>query len=129
MVNIWGLGSAFPTAVHVPITVRKQRFPTTPDYFTNLSCSVRWAIPRSFRQFVTDPLPLVLVILLHLRQVCNHPALISGREEDPEAAGRIRAETEATRAVRSFGAKFVARVKAKIRDLKTKRTEVELTVR
>ena len=68
-------------------------------------------------------------MLLRLRQVCNHPALISDREEDLEAAGRTRAEAEVARATRSFGAGFVARVRAKIRNLETERMEVELTVR
>ncbi|KAF9652417.1 hypothetical protein BDM02DRAFT_3109440 [Thelephora ganbajun] len=69
----------------------------------------------------------VLVLLLRLRQICNHPALISEREEDLEAAGRTRAEAEVERAIKSFGAGFVAKVKAKIRDLETERMEVELT--
>jgi len=71
----------------------------------------------------------VLVLLLRLRQICNHPALISEREEDLEAVGRTRAEAEVERAVKSFGAGFVSKVKAKIRDLETERMEVELTVR
>ena len=71
----------------------------------------------------------VLVLLLRLRQICNHPALISKGEEDPEATGRTRAEAEVERAMKSFGAGFVAKVRAKIRDLETERMEVELTVR
>lgn len=68
-------------------------------------------------------------MLLRLRQICNHPALISEREGDPEAAGRTRAEAEVARAVKSCGAEFVAKVKTKIRDLETERMEAELTVR
>ena len=68
------------------------------------------------------------MLLLRLRQICNHPALISAREEDLEAASRTRAEAEVERALKSFGAGFVARVKAKIQDLETERMEVELTV-
>lgn len=70
----------------------------------------------------------VLVLLLRLRQICNHPALISEREEDLEALGRTRAEAEVERAVKSFGEGFVARVRTKIRDLETERMEAELTV-
>jgi len=70
----------------------------------------------------------VLVLLLRLRQICNHPALISERE-DTDAAGRTRAEAEVERAIKSFGAGFVSKVRAKIRDLETERMEVELTVR
>jgi len=36
--SIRGLGSAFPITGEVLETVRKQFFPTTPDYFTNFSC-------------------------------------------------------------------------------------------
>ena len=71
----------------------------------------------------------MLVLLLRLRQICNHPALISEREGDSEAMGRTRAEAEVARAVRSFGADFVSKVRSKIRDLETERMEVELTVR
>lgn len=68
-------------------------------------------------------------MLLRLRQICNHPALISKREDDLEAAGRTRAEAEVERAKQSFGAGFVAKVRAKIQDLETERMEAELTVR
>jgi len=71
----------------------------------------------------------VLVLLLRLRQICNHPALISEREEDVEAAGRSRAEAEVARAMKSCGAGFVAKVRTKIQDLETERMEAELTVR
>jgi SNF2 family DNA or RNA helicase len=71
----------------------------------------------------------VLVLLLRLRQICNHPALISEREEDLEAAGRTRADAEVERATKSIGVEFVAKVRAKIRDLETERMEAELTVR
>ena len=76
-----------------------------------------------------DTVYTVLVLLLRLRQICNHPALISEREGGPEAVGRTRAEAEVARAVRSFGEDFVSKVRAKIRDLETERMEVELTVR
>lgn len=78
---------------------------------------------------MSDQILTVLVLLLRLRQVCNHPALISERAEDLEAAGRSRAEAEVERATNSFGAGFAAKVRAKIRDLETERMEVELTVR
>ena len=78
---------------------------------------------------MSDQILIVLVLLLRLRQVCNHPALISERAEDLEAAGRSRAEAEVERAIKSFGAGFVAKVRTKIRDLETERMEVELTVR
>lgn len=71
----------------------------------------------------------MLVLLLRLRQICNHPALISPREDDPEAAGRTRAEAEVERAKQSFGPGFITKVRAKIRDLETERMEAELTVR
>jgi SNF2 family DNA or RNA helicase len=71
----------------------------------------------------------VLVLLLRLRQICNHPALISEREEDTELTGRTRADAEVERAVKSFGEEFAAKVRAKIRDLETERMEAELTVR
>lgn len=71
----------------------------------------------------------MLVLLLRLRQICNHPALISEREEDLEAAGRTRADAEVERATKSIGVEFVAKVRAKIRDLETERMEAELTVR
>lgn len=71
----------------------------------------------------------MLVLLLRLRQICNHPALISEREEDLEAAGRTRADAEVERATKSLGVEFVAKVRAKIRDLETERMEAELTVR
>ena len=71
----------------------------------------------------------MLVLLLRLRQICNHPALISGRGEDLEAAGRTRAEAEVERAIKSFGAGFASKVRAKIRDLETERMEAELAVR
>lgn len=70
----------------------------------------------------------VLVLLLRLRQICNHPALITERGEDFDAVGRTRAEAEVERAVKSFGAGFVAKVREKIRDLETERMEAELTV-
>lgn len=78
---------------------------------------------------MSDQILIVLVMLLRLRQVCNHPALISEREQDLEAVGRSRADAEVERAVKSFGAGFVAKVRTKIRDLETERMEVELTVR
>ena len=68
-------------------------------------------------------------MLLRLRQICNHPALITEREEGLEAMGRTRAEAEVERAVKSFGPGFVPKVKAKLRDLETERMEAELTVR
>jgi SNF2 family DNA or RNA helicase len=71
----------------------------------------------------------VLVLLLRLRQICNHPALISEREEDLEAGGRTRADAEVERATKSVGVEFVAKVRAKIHDLETERVEAELTVR
>jgi SNF2 family DNA or RNA helicase len=83
----------------------------------------------TFCQSVSYLIFTVLVLLLRLRQICNHPALISKREDDPEAAGRTRAEAEVERAIKSFGAGFVAKVRAKIRDLETERMEAELTVR
>lgn len=70
----------------------------------------------------------MLVLLLRLRQICNHPALITEREADLEAGGRTRAEAEVERAIKSFGAGFVSKVRTKIRDLETERMEVELTV-
>lgn len=71
----------------------------------------------------------MLVLLLRLRQICNHPALISEREEDLEAADRTRADAEVERATKSLGAEFVAKVRAKIRDLEIERMEAELAVR
>ena len=68
-------------------------------------------------------------MLLRLRQICNHPALISEREGDLEVLGRTRADAEVERAVKSFGEEFVAKVRTKIRDLETERMEAELTVR
>lgn len=68
-------------------------------------------------------------MLLRLRQICNHPALITERGEDLQVAGRTRAEAEVERAIKSFGKGFVGKVKAKIRDLENERMEVELTVR
>lgn len=70
----------------------------------------------------------MLVLLLRLRQICNHPALISEREERLEAAGRTRADAEVERATKSLGVEFVAKVRVKIRDLETERMEIELTV-
>jgi hypothetical protein len=67
-------------------------------------------------------------MLLRLRQICNHPALISAREEDPEMEGRTRAEAEVGRATKLLGDGFVTKVRAKIRDLETERMEAELTV-
>ena len=84
---------------------------------------------RNFCQSIPDTVYTVLVLLLRLRQICNHPALISEREADLEAAGRTRAEAEVERAVKSFGPGFISKVRAKIRDLETERMEVELTVR
>ena len=83
---------------------------------------------RSSRQSIADPVSIVLVLLLRLRQVCNHPALITEREGGMEAAGHTRAEVEVERARKFFGEGFVSKVKAKIRDLETERMEVELTV-
>ena len=54
--------------------------------------------------------------------------MITERGEDLEAAGRTRAEAEVERAIKSFGAEFVSKVRAKIRDLETERMEAELTV-
>lgn len=71
----------------------------------------------------------VLVMLLRLRQICNHPALISEREEDLEGMGRTRAEAEVERANKAFGGDFVAKVRSKIRELEAERMEAELTVR
>ena len=84
---------------------------------------------QSFHRSVSDPVSTVLVLLLRLRQICNHPALITERGEDSEAAGRTRAEAEVERALEAFGAGFVSKVRTKIRDLETERMEVELTVR
>ena len=55
--------------------------------------------------------------------------MITEREASYEAAGRTRAEAEVERAIKSFGAGFVSKVRVKIRDLETERMEVELTVR
>jgi len=71
----------------------------------------------------------VLVMLLRLRQICNHPALISEREQDLEALGRTRADAEVERANKAFGGDFVVKVRSKIRELETERMEAELTVR
>lgn len=71
----------------------------------------------------------MLVLLLRLRQICNHPALISEREEGTETAGRTRADAEVEKAIKSFGEEFVHKVRAKIRELETERMEAELTVR
>lgn len=84
---------------------------------------------RNSYRFVVDPRSAVLVLLLRLRQICNHPALISEREEDLEAAGRTRADAEVERATKSLGVEFVVKVRAKISDLETERMEAELTVR
>lgn len=81
--------------------------------------------------FVDPPLIQfpVLVLLLRLRQICNHPALITERGEGLEAVGRTRSEAEVERAIKSFGAAFVSKVRNKLRDLETERMEAELTVR
>jgi len=83
----------------------------------------------TFYQSISHLVFIVLVLLLRLRQICNHPALITKREDDLEAAGRTRAEAEVERARKSFGPEFVAKVRAKIQELETERMEVELTVR
>jgi len=83
---------------------------------------------QNIGQSIADPLFPVLVLLLRLRQICNHPALITERGEDLEAAGRTWAEAEVERAIKSFGAGFASKVKGKIRDLETERMEAELTV-
>lgn len=83
----------------------------------------------TFYQSISHLVFTVLVLLLRLRQICNHPALITKREDDLEAAGRTRAEAEVERARKSFGPEFVAKVRAKIQELETERMEIELTVR
>lgn len=113
----------FPDRIEVPADF--QSIPQGRDGPEALP--LRQAIHNSFSEPVADLL-IVLVMLLRLRQICNHPALISERE-DMEAVGRTRAEAEVARAMKTFGAGFITKVMAKIRDLETERMEVELTVR
>lgn len=53
----------------------------------------------------------VLVMILRLRQLCSHPALI--QEGNAKAGRKINTHAELRRAVRAVGAQFVTEIRTK----------------
>ena len=73
----------------------------------------------------------VLVLLLRLRQICNHPVLIT--DDNTEHTDSLLDEanvvsSEYDRALRLVGPEFVAKMNAKLMRLATERMEAEKRV-
>lgn len=75
----------------------------------------------------------VLVLLLRMRQVCNHPALIIDPDATAENSGTaggssVDAISEYDRAIKVLGAEWVRNTVAKVEELAVEKMEAELQV-